>query len=103
MSGDVVTQLQNRLTAEGVYSGPITGYFGQFTLTAVKAYQKKEGIVPVSGLVGPLTRAQLNNGGIVLGASTVNTSAIQAQIAALQAQLVVLLQQLALLMQNPAK
>ena len=95
--GDDVTELQNRLTQEGVYSGPITGYFGPLTLAGVKAYQAKYGISQV-GAVGPLTRAQLN-GSQVAGASTVNVAAIQAQIAALQAQLVVLLQQLLQMLQ----
>ncbi|MDP3013122.1 MAG: peptidoglycan-binding domain-containing protein, partial [Candidatus Subteraquimicrobiales bacterium] len=42
--GDSVTELQKRLTAEGVYSGPITGYFGPLTSAGVKAYQNKYGI-----------------------------------------------------------
>ncbi len=57
-SSDVI-QLQDRLTQEGLYSGPITGCFGRLTLAAVKAYQKKYGI-SATGFVGPLTRAQLN-------------------------------------------
>ena len=60
MSGNDVTALQNRLTQEGVYNGPITGTFGPLTLAGVKAYQTKYGISPVSGYVGPMTRAQLN-------------------------------------------
>ncbi|MFA5099078.1 MAG: right-handed parallel beta-helix repeat-containing protein [Candidatus Paceibacterota bacterium] len=90
--GDDVIELQNRLTAEGVYSGPITGYFGQLTFAGVKAYQAKYGISQV-GNVGPLTRAQLNNSQVA-GASTVNIEAIQAQIAVLQAQVDALLKQL---------
>lgn len=58
--GDDVTELQNRLTAEGVYSGPITGYFGSLTAQGVKNFQKKYGISQV-GLVGPQTRAKLNS------------------------------------------
>ena len=57
--GDDVTELQNRLTAEGVYSGPITGYFGSLTSQAVKLFQAKYGISQV-GLVGPQTRQKLN-------------------------------------------
>ena len=57
--GDAVTELQKRLTAEGVYSGPITGYFWNLTKNAVRQYQAKYGI-PQTGNVGPLTRAQLN-------------------------------------------
>ncbi len=58
--GDDVTQLQKHLTQEGVYSGPITGYFGQLTLAAVKSYQGKKGIEAI-GIVGPKTRNFLNN------------------------------------------
>ena len=68
MKGDAVTELQKRLTDEGVYSGPITGYFGPLTSTGVKAYQEKYGISKV-GIVGPLTRAQLN-ASQVAGATT---------------------------------
>lgn len=67
-TGNEVTELQKRLTLEGVYSGPVTGYFGPLTQTAVKAYQAKHGLDQV-GIVGPKTRAELN-GGVVLGAST---------------------------------
>ncbi len=95
--GDAVTELQNRLTAEGVYSGPITGYFGQLTFAGVKAYQGKYGISQV-GNVGPLTRARLN-GSQVAGASTINIEAIQAQITSLQIQLDALIQQLKALQQ----
>ncbi len=98
MSGNAVTELQKQLTANGVYSGPITGYFGPLTLAGVKAYQSKVGVL-ATGFVGPLTRAQLN-GSQVAGASTVNTAAIQAQIASLQSQLLVLLQQLAQMLQS---
>jgi len=59
MSGNDVTQLQTKLTSEGVYTGPITGTFGTLTLKAVKAYQASKGL-PQTGFVGTLTRAQLN-------------------------------------------
>jgi len=57
--GNDVTQLQSRLTLEGVYSGPITGYFGPLTKAAVIKYQAAHGIEQV-GIVGPQTRAALN-------------------------------------------
>ncbi|MFA6077732.1 MAG: peptidoglycan-binding protein [Candidatus Paceibacterota bacterium] len=57
--GDDVTKLQERLTTEGVYSGPITGYFGALTRSAVEAYQEMKGLEKV-GVVGPMTRAELN-------------------------------------------
>ncbi len=59
MQGSDVAELQKRLTDEGVYSGPITGYFGPLTQAGVKEYQIKNGISAI-GVVGPLTRAKLN-------------------------------------------
>jgi len=57
--GNDVTALQNRLTMEGVYSGPITGYFGVMTRAAVRAYQAAHGIRQ-TGTVGPATLVALN-------------------------------------------
>ncbi len=54
-----VTELQNFLTEAGVYSGPITGFFGPLTLAAVKRYQAQQGL-PQTGFVGPLTRGRIN-------------------------------------------
>lgn len=54
-----VTELQKRLTALGVYSGPITGYFGDATKSAVEQLQAAHGISQV-GYVGPGTRSVLN-------------------------------------------
>lgn len=56
---DDVLELQQRLQAEGVYNGPITGFFGPLTQAALKAYQTKKGILS-TGFLGPLTRAELN-------------------------------------------
>lgn len=39
---------------------PISGNFGDCTILAVKEFQKKYGIEPISGFVGPLTRKKLN-------------------------------------------
>jgi hypothetical protein len=60
MSGSDVTALQTKLTAEGFYSGPITGFFGRLTQTAVKKYQSAHGISPANGVVGPQTLTALN-------------------------------------------
>ncbi|MEX2033461.1 MAG: peptidoglycan-binding domain-containing protein, partial [Candidatus Colwellbacteria bacterium] len=91
--GNDVTELQKQLTAEGVYSGPITGYFGPLTQAGIKAYQKKYGIDQV-GVVGPLTRAQLNKSAVAGAATSAEAVAIQAKIGELQTQLVALLQKL---------
>jgi N-acetylmuramoyl-L-alanine amidase len=62
--GDEVTELQKRLTQEGVYAGPITGYFGHLTVAALKAFQRKNGLDPV-GVLGPKTRVLLNQGVVI--------------------------------------
>jgi len=57
--GSQVRALQDKLIAEGFLSAKATGYFGQATVAAVKAYQKAHGIRAI-GMVGPATRAELN-------------------------------------------
>jgi lipoprotein-anchoring transpeptidase ErfK/SrfK len=39
-----VHELQYRLRWAGVYDGPVTGYFGDLTKSAVRTYQKREGL-----------------------------------------------------------
>lgn len=58
--GNDVTRLQEFLTEQGLYNGPITGNFFSLTLKAVKAFQARESITPVSGFFGSLTRAKVN-------------------------------------------
>ncbi len=58
-TGTDVTELQNRLIAEGFLKSKATGFFGSLTQVALKAYQAKHGINP-TGTVGPLTRGALN-------------------------------------------
>jgi len=60
-SGADVTALQQRLTADELYTGPITGYYGTLTEAAVEKYQAAHDI-DVKGYVGPGTRAALNEG-----------------------------------------
>lgn len=59
--GEEVIELQEFLTSENLYSGPITGNFFSLTLKGVKDFQVREGITPVSGYFGPKTRARANN------------------------------------------
>lgn len=56
-----VLELQEFLTAQGNYSGPITGNFYSLTLAGVKAFQTASEISPVSGYFGPLSRAKANS------------------------------------------
>lgn len=58
-SGQEVTELQNRLSLEGVFKVKANGYFGPATKSAVIAYQSNNGLTK-SGSVGPMTRALLN-------------------------------------------
>lgn len=58
--GDAVLELQEFLTDQGVYSGPITGNFYSLTRTAVKKFQTLYGIEPAAGYFGPLTRVKAN-------------------------------------------
>lgn len=87
-----VTELQKRLTSEGAYSGPVTGYFGPLTKAGVETYQTKNNI-PAVGIVGPKTREKLNAGGISLttpAVTALNSAAIlkiEQMIADLQKQL----------------
>lgn len=60
MKNNDVMELQKRLVAEGFLKVTPTGYFGKATFAAVKAYQTAHSIKPVSGFVGPLTRAELS-------------------------------------------
>ena len=57
-----VRELQERLADEGLYTGPVTGFFGPLTRAAVIRYQRAHNITPAVGFVGPLTRAALNAG-----------------------------------------
>jgi len=53
-----VTQLQQGLTVVGCYNGPITGYYGDLTLAAVRQFQQSQGLI-VDGIAGPQTLAAL--------------------------------------------
>lgn len=57
-SGASVRSLQRRLAALKYYPGPVTGYFGTYTLEAVWAFQEVNRL-PVSGVVGARTRRAL--------------------------------------------
>ena len=58
--GEEVKELQEFLTAQGVYNGPITGNFYSLTLKGVKDFQAKEAITPKSGFFGPISRTRAN-------------------------------------------
>ena len=56
--GAAVKTLQTELKNQGYYSGKIDGIYGKGTVSAVKAFQKKNGLKP-DGIAGPLTQAKL--------------------------------------------
>ncbi len=60
MTAGDVTNLQNFLRAQGRMQVGATGYFGVLTLRAVMQFQASQGISAI-GLVGPLTRAAIQN------------------------------------------
>lgn len=75
-SGEDVKTLQNKLKQWGYYSGATDGVFGPKTLTAVKLFQKKNGLA-ADGIVGKNTLAALGmtlTGGSGGTNSTVSTS-----------------------------
>lgn len=57
--GSDVTALQQRLIVEGVYSGPVTGYYGILTTAAVRRYQTVRAL-QLTGTLDTATRAMLN-------------------------------------------
>lgn len=73
MRGYDVQQLQKRLIKEGLFNFTADGIFGPRTEKAVKEYQTKNGITPVSGIVGPKTRAKLNGTSSILEIKTKKT------------------------------
>jgi N-acetylmuramoyl-L-alanine amidase len=54
MDGDDVRHLQRRLTSQGFYNGPISGFFGPQTEAAVRQAQTDNNLT-VDGIVGPAT------------------------------------------------
>jgi hypothetical protein len=56
-----VKQLQNFLIQRGYLSTQPTGRFLGMTQSAVIAFQRDQGISPISGIVGPITRARISS------------------------------------------
>lgn len=68
--GEEVKQIQTKLKRWGYYNGNIDGIFGSKTLSAVKAFQKKNGLT-VDGIAGPKT---LNAMGITSSSNSSGTT-----------------------------
>ena len=61
IQGDTeVVKLQEFLTEQGVYSGPVNGNFFSLTLQAVRQFQTANGVSPASGYFGPISRNKAN-------------------------------------------
>ena len=56
--GSVVTQIQNKLSSWGYYSGDIDGIYGSRTEAAVKSFQKSNGLT-ADGIAGAKTLAAM--------------------------------------------
>lgn len=59
-NSDFVREIQEFLTDQGLYSGPISGNFYTLTLKAVKTFQNRERITPANGYWGLATRSRAN-------------------------------------------
>lgn len=88
-----VEELQEFLTSQGVYSGPITGNFFSLTLAAVKKFQATNGILPSAGYFGPKTRLYVNgtlakeiSEQLSQGEQEVGSVALSENLSALQAE-----------------
>lgn len=58
-AGSAVQELQEFLTTQGIYHGPITGNFFSLTLAAVQSFQTIHSL-PSTGYFGPMSRAVAN-------------------------------------------
>jgi len=62
MRSVAVYNLQQFLVSQGLLAADLSsGYYGLKTLSAVKAFQRQQNIIPVSGFFGPLTRVKANS------------------------------------------
>jgi len=80
-----VSQLQQFLAGQGYYQ-TVTGYFGPMTASNVAQFQQRYAVYPVTGGVGPLTRAAIyrlcngNGGGTGTTGLSVNPTSGQAPL-----------------------
>ncbi len=71
MRGDAVKAMQERLEELGYYDDECSGYFGNNTFEAVKAFQKRNGL-EVDGIAGPATLKKLDSSSARKAAATSN-------------------------------
>ena len=70
-TGEQVKQLQTILKQQGYYNGRIDGDYGDLTVSAVKAYQKKKSLLQ-DGIFGPITCKALKTDTISSDNKTIN-------------------------------
>ena len=76
-TGDLVKALQTRLKELGYYTGVIDGDYGSSTASAVKAFQRKNGLSS-DGIAGENTLKKLYTSGSAVGSGTVAATAAPA-------------------------
>lgn len=79
--GPDVARIQTRLRELALYAGPLDGDFGGGTESAVKAFQKANGL-SVDGIVGPETSAALF-GGVAIEPPAITTAPLEQRCLAL--------------------
>lgn len=85
-TGQTVTEIQKRLKNWGYYTGDVDGVFGSRTETAVKKFQKRNGLT-VDGKVGPATLAALGiSGGSSGGGASSGDVALLARLISAEAR-----------------
>ncbi len=72
-TGGQVSMLQQFLASQGYYQ-PVTGYFGSITKANVAQFQRQYAVYPITGGVGPLTRAAIT--GLCYGGGGVSSLGI---------------------------
>lgn len=74
-SGTAVKTLQKKLKSLGYYTGSVDGKFGDGTYTALKKFQKKNGL-SADGVAGPKTMEKLNSSKAVAAEKTYTTETL---------------------------
>ncbi len=84
-TGSVVSQIQTKLKNWGYYSGSVDGIYGSRTESAVKSFQKKNGLT-VDGIAGTKTLAALGISSSSSASSQSNDVALLARVISAEAR-----------------
>ncbi len=82
-----VEVFQQFLKDQGLYSGPVTGYFRSMTKEAAIRFQQKEGIIPALGFIGNKTRMYIEAMQTTALITSESVETLRTRIASLTAQL----------------